>query len=198
LAPPEPDLPDHTLNIAPPDPSVSPDALPALPALLAELHQQGLIGAAMDAQQFPHSYHIGDAYPRLLSFMGCSPSFKTEPEHPDDRDFCRLEILGPWSEPRLLGRLQDAAPRCPACGKVDRQWQQQATDPEACLPWESWRCPQCCHVADWGQLDWRQRAGFTRLALVFHHVFEGEVVPTPELLATLSRHCGGDWRWFYA
>lgn len=188
-------MPDHTLHIVPPEPAMLPDDLSAL---LAELRQQGLIGPALDAQQFPNSYQIGDAYPRLLSFMGCSPHFKTEPERPGDRDFCRLEVLGPWSEERLLGRLEDAAPRCPSCGKVDRDWQQQTNEPAECLPWESWRCPHCCEVADWGQMDWRQRAGYARVSLVLHHIFEGEVVPAPALLATLSRHCAGDWRWFYA
>lgn len=187
-------MPEHTLHIVPPTPEALPDKLSAL---LAELSALKLIGPELDPSQFPNSYQIGDAYPRLLSFMGCSPHFKTAPEHPEDRDFCRLELRGPWQEPRLLGRLEDAAPRCPACGKRDRQWQAQAAPPEECLPWQAWRCPHCAEVADWGQMNWGQRAGFTRLSLVFHHVFESEVVPSPELLATLGRHCAGDWRWFY-
>ena len=187
-------MPEHTLHIAPPTPETLPESLPAL---LAELTALSLIGSPLDAEQFPDSYQIGEAYPRLLSFMGCSPHFKTKPELPDDRDFCRLEVRGPWAEPRLLGRLDDAAPRCPTCGKLDHQWQKQADIPEECLPWQAWRCPNCAEVADWGQMDWRQRAGFSCLSLVFHHVFEGEVAPSTGLLATLSRHCAGDWRWFY-
>jgi len=185
-------LPDHTLLITPADPSLLPTDLTAL---ISELGRQGLIGATLDPQRFPNSYAIGDAYPRLLSFMGCSPHFKTEPEHADDNNFCRLQILGPWTDPRLLGRVADASPRCPSCRKIDRQWREQSAEPATD---DQWRCPHCGTSANWGSLDWRRRAGFARLALVMHHVFEGEVVPSPELLATLSAHSGGPWTWFYA
>jgi len=185
-------LSDNTLLITPADPI----AVPAdLAALLATLSRQGLIEAPLDPQHFPDSFAVGAAYPRLLSFMGCSPYFKTEPEHPQDRDFCRLQLLGPWPQPRLLGRTADASPRCPACRKIDRGWRQQSPTPQVD---QRWHCPHCGADTQWGKLDWRRRAGFARLALVLHHIFEGEVVPGPELLATLQHQGIGPWTWFYA
>jgi hypothetical protein len=185
-------LADNTLLITPADPQSVPQD-PA--ALLHDLRQQGLIGAALDPQSFADSYAVGEAYPRLLSFMGCSPYFKTEAEHPADRDFCHLQLLGPWLRPRLLGRIDEATPRCPGCGKLDRQWRRQSAQPAAD---EQWQCPHCGHHSPWGALSWRQRAGFARLALVLHHVHEGEAVPGPELLKLLQQHSGGPWSWFYA
>lgn len=186
-------MPNNTLLITPADCS----RLPEDPdGLLAKLRQQGLIGEAID----PAHYHIGDAYPRLLSFMGCSPYFKTEPESADDTDYCHLEVLGPWPQPRLLGRLADAWPRCPACRKRDRGWRQGNGDTDIPLPPADalWTCPHCSHQAAWGSLDWRRRAGYARFALVLHHIFEGEAVPGPELLATLGHHADSPWTWFYA
>ena len=186
---------DNTLLIVPKDPTVVPSDLPGL---LAELRRQGLIAAAIEPQTDPPRYVIGEAYPRLLSFMGCAPYFKTEPDSPQDWDYCHLEVRGPWPQARLIGRLDEARPRCPHCRKLDRDWLQRLGDHDTPAAEALWTCPHCGGQAPWSSLDWRLRAGYCRLALVLHHVYEGEAVPSPELLNTLTQYSNGPWTWFYA
>jgi hypothetical protein len=192
-------LSDNTLLIVPKDYTVVP---PDLYRLIADLREQGLIAAAIEPKTANPGNHpryvIGEAYPRLLSFMGCAPFFKTEPDSPDDWDFCHLEVRGPWPQPRLIGRLDEARPRCPHCNKLDRDWYQGLGGQAPPPPEAPWTCPHCDQQAPWGELDWRLRAGYCRLALVLHHVYEGEAVPSPNLLSTLTRHTDGPWTWFYA
>jgi len=174
---------ENTLLIVPGDPYAVPRAIPAL---LVELHEQGLLGAALGDNRFA----AGEAYARLVSFLGCSPYFKTEPEHPGDRDYCHVEVRGPWARPRLIGRLDEAAPRCPHCRQTDRQWRHPTVD-------GVWTCPHCGGEAPWRLLNWRRRAAFARFALALYHVFEGEAVPGPDLLKTLAAHATTPWSWCY-
>lgn len=188
---------EYKLILHPKNPAATPSSATRLTQRLAE---QGLLGKPFRFREREH--HLpGEAFMQLITFLGCSPAVAFEPpadgSERDGADFCHLELRGPFSEVRFLGEGGVKRPRCPKCRGWLEDWEQ------ALNAWESdhdyhHRCPHCGDAVAPTIFKWRHSAGFGRLALAVWGVFEGEAVPSEELLRLLREISGEEWDYFYS
>jgi hypothetical protein len=175
----------HTgrLVLTPQDPYRVPQTPQGLFKALREL---GLIGACLDRNQ---AYLLGEAFMQLITFMGCSPFIRLEPDESGE-PFCHLQVDGPLAEPMLLTGKNSLPPRCEACRKRIIDWQKR--------PGQRATCPHCSHQQDPATYDFKQSAGFGRFLLKIENIFPQEAIPSPRLLDTLQQACNGNpWHYFY-
>ncbi|MEW8049987.1 MAG: hypothetical protein AB2792_16050 [Candidatus Thiodiazotropha sp.] len=185
--------PLHTgrLVLTPEDPYLLPDDPEAI---LAKLHEIGLIEGALESDP---GYLLGERFMQLVTFMGCSPYIRLQPDRSGE-PFCRLLPEGPHPRPKLLCGTNTQPPRCEACRKRLSGWQ---------AIFESWQeggagykasCPHCGHRQDPVTYDFRQSAGCGRLFLCVENIFPQEAIPSSTLLTALETACNGHpWRYFY-
>lgn len=141
-------------------------------------------------------YRPGENFLQLITFLGCSPVVSLgEPGLTGD-EFCHIAYDGPYDAIQFVSGGNVKQPRCPGCGYRIEGWQtivEQWRD----VPDLIWRCPLCGEEYPLPQLRWRQCAGFGRYFIRIWGVFEGEAVPSDELLAALREVSGFDWGYFY-
>lgn len=169
-------------------PSSTPSELPARQQLAEHLN-------ALGATQAPSPYHPeqllpGERFLRLVTFMGCSPHIRLEPESPDDDGYCYLTLCGPHPFPLLRHGSNTRPPLCHHCRKPIVNGQHH--DFSDALP-----CPKCGERNTLEQLDWKHNAGAARLFVEIHNIFPGEAIPTPEFLNDMSRLIRGRWDYFF-
>jgi hypothetical protein len=87
----------HTgrLVLTPQDPYLLPDQPESI---LDALHEIGFIGEALKE---PPGYLPGERFMQLVSFMGCSPYIRLQPDGSGE-PFCHLRLEGPHPRPILL------------------------------------------------------------------------------------------------
>ena len=185
--------PLHTgrLVLTPQDPYRLP---PDPEALVADLQQIGLISQPLEPGP---GYLLGDNFMQLVTFMGCSPYIRLEPDESGE-PFCHLLLDGPHARPRLLTGKNTQPPRCASCRKRLNDWQRSFASWQA--QGDGWQaaCPHCGHRQDPATYDFRQTAGCGRLLLFLENIFPQEAIPSPRLLKTLeSRTENRPWIYFY-
>ena len=141
-------------------------------------------------------YRPGENFLQLVTFLGCSPVVALgEPGITGD-EFCHIACDGPHDTVQFVSGDNVKQPRCPGCGYRIEEWQtiieQWRDDPDLI-----WRCPLCGKEYAPQQLRWRQCAAFGRYFIRIWGIFEGEAVPSDELLAALREVSGFDWGYFY-
>ncbi len=172
------------------------DRQPANPvALRARLEALGLLGAPLAFEGREH-YRPGERFLELVTFLGCSPVVALGEPGATGDEFAHLQLDGPYPEPQFIAGSNVKSPRCPGCGYRLETWQGEVAAWQA-DPHHTWRCPMCGKVYAPPRLRWRQCAGFGRYFVRIWGVFEGEAVPSDELLATLADATGFDWQHFY-
>lgn len=167
------------LNAPPPEPA----------ELEYQLREIGLIG-----QRFGHWRHVflaGNRFLQLVTFLGCSPYLRLEPEGDDDTGFCRISFIGPFARPRLIHGSNTRPPRCPHCGARMSLWRESLASDDTVIS-----CPHCNEDSPVERLDWRRNAGSGRFFLQLSEVFPGEAVPLPAMMEHL-RGAGPAWDYFY-
>lgn len=153
------------------------------------LLHNGLIGSAIDDMQ--NSYSAGETFLQLITFMGCSPHVRFEPENDQDNGYCYVTITACET---LQIRMSEHArpPRCCTCKKpVGKGWQ------TAVLQGELISCPHCHERQRPDQLSWRNDSGMGRFFIEIHNIFPGEAQPVPHLLLQLQSINTHPWRYFY-
>ena len=165
---------------------------PAMEAVIAVLRGCGFLGEPLD----PGLFRVGGGFFRHITFAGCSPHLKLEPESETDGDFTCLRL---WEErvPRLRIAPQRGRPRCPACRTAVAGWKERLSD------WKQdatgrWVCPACGKESRVAELDWRQYGVAARLLVEVTRVWPGEALPTDGLLAELGAGTGRAWGFAWA
>jgi hypothetical protein len=160
---------------------------PGTGQLVSALKETGLIGQPQERGE--SSYLAGPKFLRLVTFLGCSPSIRLEPVNENDRDYCHIQLLGPYRRPRLMLGKNTRAPRCPHCRYEfsDREHEDLS----------ALSCPGCGETIPLESLNWREQGGAGRYFLRISGVFPGEAVPSDELLSVLKGVCDSEWGWFY-
>jgi hypothetical protein len=185
--------PLHTgrLVLTPEDPYLLPaDA----ESLIASLQRIGLIAQALEPGP---GYLLGERFMQLVTFMGCSPYIRLEPDESGEA-FCHLQLDGPHPRPQLLTGKNTQPPRCSACRKRLNDWQASFEAWQA--HGDGWQavCPHCGERQDPASYDFRQSAGCGRLFLFVENIFPQEAIPSSSLLEALkSTSKGNPWRHFY-
>lgn len=183
---------DNQLILHPLDSTVS---LHSRRDLLYRLEEMGFIGAPLIFEGQQH-YRPGTRFLQLLTFLGCSPVVALGEPGLTGNEFCHLQLDGPYQEPHFIGGNNVKAPRCPGCGFRVENWVVLVQQWQA-RPAQRWHCPLCGMEYAVPQLRWRQCAGFGRVALRIWGIFEGEAVPSEELLTALRKASGFEWQYFY-
>jgi len=153
------------------------------------LLHNGLIGSAIHGMQ--NSYSAGEKFLQLITFMGCSPHIRFEPEDEQDKGYCYITLAACET---LQIRVSEHArpPRCCACKKpVDKRWQTAVAQGELIT------CPHCHQQQRPDQLGWRNDSGMGHFFIEIHNIFPGEAQPVARLLLQLQGIDAAQWRYFY-
>ncbi|MEA3303091.1 MAG: hypothetical protein U9Q75_07455, partial [Pseudomonadota bacterium] len=137
------------------------------------------------------SYFAGEMFLQLITFMGCSPHIRFEPEDEQDKGYCYVTLA---DYETLQVRVSEHArpPRCYACKKpVGKGWQ------TAVLQAEMITCPHCHQQQQPDQLSWRNDSGMGHFFIEIHNIFPGEAQPVANLLQLLQSIDASQWRYFY-
>ena len=153
------------------------------------LQRERLIGSSIEGMQ--SSYFAGEMFLQLITFMGCSPHIRFEPEDKRDKGYCYV-TLADYETLQIRVSEHARPPRCSACKKpVGKAWQTAVSQAEMIT------CPHC-HQQQWpDQLSWRNDSGMGRFFIEIHNVFPGEAQPVPRLLQQLQIIDASQWRYFY-
>lgn len=141
-----------------------------------------------------HHYLAGKEFINLLSFLGCSPDIRLNPDEGDN--YCSVSICETHAAPVLLGYTSTARPRCPDCKHKVNDWKQHFHE------WKKadaiYSCCECQKKTAVAKLKWRQEAGYGRFSIAVNHIHTHEAVPAEKLLNTLKQISLTDWAYFYA
>jgi hypothetical protein len=173
----------------------NPYLLPENPtAIFSKLHEIGLISTPLPNDQ---GYLLGEAFMRLITFMGCSPYIRLEPDESDE-PFCHLLLDGPHPRPKLLVGKNSVPPRCENCRRRLGEWQTIfKTWQDKPQGWQ-FNCPHCGHSQDPATYDFKQSAGCGRFLLFVENIFPQEAIPAQSLLNILEQSSQGEpWLYFY-
>lgn len=162
--------------------------MPDLETLQATLHSIGFTDDAINER----SWMVGEQFLQLLTFMGCSPHIRLEPDSEDDHDFCHIS-LRLADTPQLLYSEHSRPCRCNNCAKpVVKSW--EAFDSNA----GSWSCGHCNTPHQrLEELRWRNDSGVAVCFIEIHSIYPGEAQPVDSLMKQLEKVTNSDWRYFY-
>jgi hypothetical protein len=153
------------------------------------LLHNGLIGSTIDGMQ--NSFSAGENFLQLITFMGCSPHIRFEPENELDKGYCYITLTA-CDTLQIRGSEHARSPRCYACKKpVGSEWQTAVAQGELLT------CPHCHQQQRPDQLVWRNDSGMGRFFIEIHNIFPGEAQPVPCLLQQLQSIDASQWRYFY-
>lgn len=171
-------------------------AAPDPHSLHEALQTLGLLGEAFNFARKPH-FRPGDHFLELVTFLGCSPVISLGEPSLTGEDFCHIALLPEQASPGLLHGDNIKIPRCPHCRQPQEEWQQRYTAWEADKQGFEYPCPHCQQPLYLPQLKWRQSAGFLRSGIAIWGIYEGEAVPSEQLLGSLEQQGLGVWDYFY-
>ena len=164
-------------------------------ALVTILTELGLAGIPLEGREY--AYFAGDDLMQLITFAGCSPFLRFEPESPKDDDFCHVQLTlkSEAEDPLFLHGENSKPPACPNCRKPVKGWQEKMDS------WQQtngeWICEGCGESNSPMMLNWRKYAGFGRTLVEIFSIFPGEAVPVPSLLTGLEEKTDVGWIYFY-
>ena len=168
------------------------DDPPPMNGVEALLRRSGLLGEPLGGGRF---YAGGDFF-RHVTFAGCAPHLKLQPDGKGDLDFTHLRLLEE-ARPRLRVAPLRGRPRCGSCRAAVPGW-------KSLLPrWRedaivAWRCPGCGREMPVAELDWRQYGVAARLLVEVRQVWPGEAMPGDALLRMLESESGRAWGYAWA
>jgi hypothetical protein len=108
-----------------------------------------------------------------------------------------VSLLETTEEPLFLGASNALSPRCPVCHSVFAGWRAHLQAWQRDKRHGLWPCAKCRKGVEVHRLDWMRTGGIARYALDVWGVRENAAVPSPELLATLTRVTFQAWGYFY-
>lgn len=181
-------MPQYSLILHPAGPGL---AHVPVERIAAGMESLGLVGDAI-AQ---YDYLAGNRFLELITFMGCSPNIRLEPEE-DGNTFTLIRFLS--DEGAMMCMFSNALrpPKCPQCRKPIPHWHAASgTTGTNCT--ESTTCEHCDTAWLPWELDWQRQAGFGHCLIEITDVYPKEAIPLPELLDRLKEITGLQWSYFY-
>lgn len=171
-----------SLLLHPTEAQYAPDDIDVIVNALTDI---GFIGEPLNGDR----RRIGSAFPRLVTFLGCSPALGLNGNQFGSE--CYVEIQRATPSPVFVHGERLRAPRCPHCGGLTPgiQLPKSALDELVCR-----RCGRRSPLCAFG---WRRSACCARVWVAIRNVAEGEVVPTDRLLDLLSAVSGLPWDYCY-
>ena len=142
------------------------------------------------------SFFIGDDFFKYITFMGCAPAMRVEPQGDDDRNFCFIHLNTELEQPMFRGHHERFVPRCPQCRHGLPDWQDELTR------WQTdhyavFSCTHCGAELTIPNLNWREKAAIGRCFIEVYSVYPHEGIPTPTFLTHLKSITGVEWKYFF-
>ncbi len=162
--------------------------LPAEP-LIEQLQQQRFVEAQPITSFGDGSYLVGERFFDAFLFLGCSPSIELTPTD-GDTPFCYLQIESGDRCELVSGKNLKAV-----CKQCKRRFEQ--LDIESTQPIPTVRCSHCQTEYAADEIAWRKSAALSRVRISLWNIFEGEAVPSDQLLDLLFHHSGEKWSYAY-
>lgn len=162
--------------------------------MVTALQNAGLIAHSPAAPTTPCStdYLAGERFLELIVFMGCSPSVQLQPDKPGSA-YCYISFEKHPEPGKLYSGSLSRPAQCKLC-KSDLVTQQL----HDCISTQtSPTCPQCEKSLDWSEIRWNKTIGLARDVILIHNIFPHEAIPADELVNTINRVSGINWRYFY-
>jgi hypothetical protein len=160
-----------------------------LEPLLELLLQQQVVESLLDGHYGERSYLLGERFFDAFLFLGCSPSIELAPTAADT-PFCYLELESEVQCRLISGSNLKAA--CKGCkqryGELPQLEAQQPPDVSCC---------HCGAVYSAEQIAWRKTAALAKTRFSLWNIFEGEAVPSDQLLGMLQKQSGVEWSYAY-
>ncbi|MCO6414357.1 MAG: hypothetical protein J5I92_16605 [Thiogranum sp.] len=154
------------------------------------LRTLGLLGSDWPSGA-SHEYVAGDAFLKLIMFLGCAPRVVLDPElAAHGQTVCAVRFVS-HDNPVLLTSVPLPAARCPGCRRPAALME----DPE---PDAYHFCRHCGLQNRLRDLDWRQGAGYGRFFIQLSGIYSHEAIPSDKLLMELQSHSRCKWTHFYA
>ena len=154
------------------------------------------VGASLSEGQ--KQFFVGEEFLRLITFLGCSPHIKIEPDDNSNNDFCYIELSHIEEKIRFRRLSRDLVARCPKCRKnIDHglenieQLQQSAMTLVV-------DCLNCQTKTPIYSLDWRHSAAFAHCFIDITHIYPQEAIPGDELLTALEKVSNQKWDYFFS
>lgn len=161
------------------------------------LRERGFAGTPLGDDGY---YTTGDKFLDFVTFVGCSPSLKLDPDggdRPGSDRFVHLQLLGADLPALQIGN-RPRAPLCPSCRKPLAGWRHVGSHGQAHSSGPTvLRCEDCGAVWPPDKVRWRDGAVFTASHLAVLGVYPGEALPTPLLLQLLRHASQCDWYALY-
>ena len=180
----------HRLILHPADAQIDFKDFAAIGQLFTDI---GLAGAGI-AGHTPPWLMLGPNFFQWITFMGCAPALKLEPDDAMDEDFCHIRFTL-CDEVQFRTLRPEVKGRCPACSKPGLT--AEAFLREGHLQQASWTCPHCRQSCSPLALNWKNEAGLGRFFIEFMAVHPHEAVPVDSLLQRLAELSSIKWQYFY-
>jgi len=177
-----------SLYLFPSQPSIVDTAI-----VIKKLQQMNVIAETFVEEK----YLLGNEFMHLITFAGCSPYLKLEPNSNSDTEFCHFSYYEQASNHKLLISHTQARPRCPNCNKTIPQWKEHIKEWES-NPLSMVQCQACKKENTAFDLNWKRYAAKGGFLLQFHNIFPGEAIPSDHLLAELSLITNTKWQFSWA
>lgn len=167
-----------------------------LSGFIRQCQENGLL-SGRDNNLHENDYRVGEKFLQHISFLGCSPYLKTEPEHEHDQNYCYVHISVPGVI-RFISGKHPKPPSCPGCKK------RLNTENDFISAWHkdknatAIQCAHCHNHFSIYDLHWHKNAGFVNFTIEISGIFPKEAIPGPLLLSWLKSVTGSEWQYFYA
>jgi len=143
-------------------------------------------------------YHIGDKFFDYVTFLGCSPAFKTEPDQTGALDFLHIEMSESTEKANFHYNSLGVQARCFQCkSKLNNVLDKVMAD-KADLKKTQFSCAKCEVNSDILNINWRNTACFVNQFIAIHQVFPHEAIPNESLLLLLQDVTNTPWHYSYA
>ena len=143
-----------------------------------------------------HFYLVGDKFLSLVSFCGCSTNIQTHPDE-NDSNFIAIKIL-PFTDKQYF--YSGKVPFNYSCSNCKNLISLTNNDRKQFIIEQDdfFTCPECKKNYFYHQINWRRKAGIGQFFIEIHGVFDGEGLPSDNLLNHLYNLTGSKWEHFYA
>jgi len=168
-------------------------------ALLSVLKNAGLIAdelAPNSVNGMEGHYLVGERFFEHVSFLGCSPHLKLEPDEDNSTEFCHVTVSCDDKVNFFCGG-NVRAPQCPQCKTVENDWQTLMPRWRKAPEVFTHQCTGCGATKPLHMFNWRRSAGFSAVTVQIWGVHQSEAVPNEGLLKALEALTFCPWEYFY-
>ncbi len=157
------------------------------------LQQKGFISDPWSYQN-EDLYLAGNKFSSLLMFCGCAPCIEFKPLANGElgSNFVAIQFVSLSADYFYPGKQPFNYP-CSRCSTSIPLSNNEINNQSSLFS-----CPQCNQKYDYSKINWRRKAGFGQFFIEVRGIFEGEVIPSDELLHILSKITDSKWNYFYA